>query len=1094
MKQYKLLNNIFGWVAFLIAAFTYLNTVEPTASFWDCSEFITCAAKGEVGHPPGNTFFNLTGRFFVNFAGGDMAQAAIWVNRMSAMFSAATILFLFWTITALTKKIVCRNNKNFGTDREEISLGQIISILGAGMVGALAYTWSDTFWFSAVEAEVYAFSSFMTALVFWLILKWEQKASGVEGDRYIILLAYIIGLSIGVHLLNLLTLPAVGLVYYFKKHPKASLMGSLGALILSIAMVFFILYGMIPGMVKLASATELFMVNTLGFSFNTGTGLYFFFVLAFLATGIYLMYRKKTSPATLLVVLWSGIVLSGLPFAGDGWLIGILLSLVIGGVLFFFRERINARLASNVLLCLLTILIGYSTFAQIIIRSSAQLPMDQNSPDEIFSFTKYLNREQYGESPLFFGQTFASSVMRDKNGSAMVEEGAPLYSKKVKTSENEPDQYIVTGKREKYKYNYTTFFPRMYSSMGNHIAGYKDWCNWDEKDPAHTVMGKDGKVVKGVPTFADNLAYFFRYQVNFMYWRYFMWNFAGRESDAQSYGEVDRGRAISGIPFVDEFLFDVPDQSTLPQSIANNKGHNVFYMLPLLLGLIGLFYQAMAGREGIQGFWVVFFLFFMTGLAIVLYLNQTPYQPRERDYAYAGSFYAFAIWIGMGVVGVVELLSKVIKNPVVAGAVASVLCLLVPIQMVGQTWDDHDRSGRYTARDFGRNYLTSLEPNAIIFTNGDNDTFPLWYSQEVEGYRTDCRVCNLSYLQTDWYMNQMKSQAYESEPLPIQLRRDQYAYDKLNFAYLVDKVTEAPLHSAMEFLYSDDVKYKTLPNAQGRYDYLPTKKLTIDVNPDEVLASPCINVADSNELITKMTIDLGNKSYITKNEIAVLSMIDGISRSGWKRPIYFATTVGRDMYLGLDKYFRLCGLAYQIVPLANGGVQTPDIDKTYDNLMHKFVWGNIQDTTIYLDENNRRMCRTQRMMFCTLIEQLLNIGDNERALQATEFCDKTIPAANIPYEYTSLTMAQSYLICGKPEEGKRILKAIIRDSEDYLSWALQLPANYQMSISSQVREQVLTMRDALGIAQRHQLKELNEQYDGECQTFLETAYKNKLLR
>ncbi|MCR5394109.1 MAG: DUF2723 domain-containing protein [Bacteroidales bacterium] len=1092
-KQYKLLNNIFGWVAFLVAAFTYLNTVEPTASFWDCPEFITCAAKGEVGHPPGNTFFNLTGRFFVNFAGGDMTLAAVWVNRMSAMFSAATILFLFWTITSLTKKFVCRDNAHVGTDREEMTWGQIITILGAGLVGSLVYTWSDTFWFSAVEGEVYAFSSFMTAIVFWLILKWEQKAGGVEGDRYIILLSYIIGLSIGVHLLNLLTLPAVVLVYYFKKHPNATLLGSCGALILSVAMVFFILYGMIPGMVKLASATELFMVNSLGFSFNTGTGLYFFFVLAFLALGIFMMYRKQTSQRTMLIMLLAGIILSGVPFAGEGWGLGIILSIAIAALIFFFREKINARLASNVLLCLLTILVGYSTFAQIIIRSSAQLPMDQNSPDEIFSFSKYLNREQYGESPLFIGQTFASSVMRDASGQVITEQGAELYGKKVKMNENEPDRYEVTGRREKYKYNYTTLFPRMYSSMGNHINGYKDWCNWDDKDPGHNVIGKDGKTIKGVPTFADNMVYFFRYQVNFMYWRYFMWNFSGRESDAQSYGEVDRGRAICGIPVLDELLFDVPDQSTLPSSIADNKGHNVFYMLPLLLGIIGLIYQALAGREGIQGFWVVFFLFFMTGLAIVIYLNQPPYQPRERDYAYAGSFYAFSIWVGMGVVAIAALLRKVLKNPAIAGAVASLICVLVPIQMVGQTWDDHDRSNRYTARDFGRNYLSSLEPNAIIFTNGDNDTFPLWYAQEVEGYRTDCRVCNLSYLQTDWYINQMKSQAYESEPLPIELRRDQYAHDKLNFAHLVDRVTEAPLHSAMNFLYSDDPKFKTLPN-YGRVDYLPTKHFTIDIDTTQVLESPCINVYDSSELITKMTIDLSSKNYITKNEIAVLSMIDGISRTGWKRPIYFATTVGRDMHMGLDKYFRLCGLAYQIVPLANGGVSTPDIDKSFDNLMHKFQWGNIQDTTIYLDENNRRMCRTQRMMFCTLIEQLLSIGDFERALEATEFCDKTIPAANIPYEYTSLTLAQAYLACGKPEEGKRILTAIIQSNEEYLNWAMQLPRNYQLSISSTIREQVITMRDALSVAKRHSLKELNDKYDESCQYLLETTYKNRLLQ
>ncbi len=1088
MKQYKLLNNIFGWVAFVIAAYTYLSTVEPTASFWDCPEFITCADKGEVGHPPGNAFFNLTGRFFVNFAGGDVTQAAVWVNRMSAMFSAATILLLFWTITALTRKFVCRGNAFYGTPREEMSGSQIATVLGAGLVGALAYTWSDTFWFSAVEGEVYAFSSFMTALVFWLILKWEGQSRGVDGDRYIILLAYIIGLSIGVHLLNLLTLPAIVLVYYFKKHPNATLKGSLAALVVSVLMVFFILYGMIPGLVKLASATELLFVNTLGFSFNTGTGFYFFFILAFLVAGIALMYRPSTSPRVQQAMLVAGCVLSGAPFVGDGWLLGIGISIILAIVVFYLGERINARLASNVLLCLLSILIGYSTFAQIIVRSSAQLPMNQNSPDEIFAFTKYLNREQYGESPLFRGQTFASSILRDKNGQAIVEKGAPIWGKKVKMSADEPDRYEQIGNKESYKYNYTTLFPRMYSNSGNHISGYKQWCNWNDKDPGHNVIGVDGKSLKGVPTFADNLTYFINYQVNFMYWRYFMWNFSGRESDEQSYGEIDRGRAICGIPVLDKLLFDVPDQSSLPECIANNKGHNVFYMLPLLLGLIGLIYQAMAGREGIQGFWVVFFLFFMTGLAIVIYLNQTPYQPRERDYAYAGSFYAFAIWIGMGAAGVSALLQRLLKgHRTSASLLAGVACLLVPVQMVSQTWDDHDRSGRYTARDFGRNYLSSLEPNAIIFTNGDNDTFPLWYAQEVEGYRTDVRVCNLSYLQTDWYIDQMKSQAYDSEPLPIALRRDQYAHDNLNFAHLIPLTDEEqPLHASMNFLYSDDPKYKSLPN-YGRLDFLPAKKFGIDINPDEVLASPCINVKDTSELITHMTIDLSKKNYVTKNEIAVLAMIDEISRTGWKRPIYFATTVGRDMYMGLDKYFRLVGLAYQIVPLANGGTSTPDLDKSYDNLMNKFVWGNIQDTTIYLDENNRRMCRTQRMMFCTMIEQLLATGDYERALAATEYCDKTIPATAVPYEYTSLTLAQSYYACGKPEEGDRIVQTVLASNEEYLAWALSLDSRHMVKTSNQVREQLLTMRDAMNIAKHCGREDIFKEYDAKFRDFFDQA-------
>ena len=1085
MKQYKLLNNLFGWIAFVVAAFTYLSTVEPTASFWDCPEFITCAAKGEVGHPPGNTFFNLTGRFFVNFAGGDMALAGIWVNRMSALFSAGTILFLFWTITALTKKVVCRKNES----ENDMTWSQAITILASGMVGSLVYTWSDTFWFSAVEAEVYAFSSFMTALVFWLILKWENNARGVEGDRYIILLAYIIGLSIGVHLLNLLCIPAIVLVYYFKKQPNANLKGTLGALLLSVLMIAFILYGLIPGFIKIASQVELFAVNTLGFSFNTGTGFYFFFVLALLAFGVWKSYQKETSDQTLRILLAAGVVLSGMPFIGESWILGIFVALAfVAGI--FFWKKLNARLCSNILLCLLTILIGYSTFAQIIIRSSAQLPMDQNSPDEIFSFSKYLNREQYGESPLFIGQTFASDVKRDATGRADVKEGAPIYTKVVKTNPDDPDQYFLSGHKEKYEYNYTVLFPRMYSKQANHIQGYKEWS--DFKGEKKNV---DGKVIT-VPTFGENLTYFFRYQVNFMYWRYFMWNFSGRQSDVQTYGEIDRGNWITGISFIDEML--VGTQEDMPSSIKDNKGHNVFYMLPLLLGLIGLFWQAYSGEKGIQGFWVVFFLFFMTGLAIVIYLNQTPYQPRERDYAYAGSFYAFSIWVGMGVAGLVRLVEKYVtkkENAVLAG-ILGLICLGVPFQMVGQTWDDHDRSGRYTARDFGRNYLSSLEPNAIIFTNGDNDTFPLWYNQEVEGYRTDVRVCNLSYLQTDWYINQMKSQAYESEPLPISFRPDQYVADKLNYAHVVDmfKGEEKPMDQVMNWLYSDDPRYKRLEGYGADIDYIPASKMYIDIDSAAVANSPVIDTPDKSEISKRMLIDLSGKSYVTKNEIAMLSMIQNIAKDGWKRPIYFATTVGSDMYLSLNRYFRLVGLAYQIVPLEGGGTTTADIDKSYDNLMNKFVWGNIQDTTIYLDENNRRMCRTQRMMFTTLIQELLDMGDIDRALKATRFCDETIPSANIPYDYTAITMAEAYYAAGEKADGDRILTDILVQNEEYLLWAYTLEPMYLQSVGRTIREHLLTMREALEVATAQENEELINRFDEEFRTFFDLAYsKYKIL-
>jgi len=1083
MKQYKLLNNLFGWIAFAVAAFTYLSTVEPTASFWDCPEFITCAAKGEVGHPPGNTFFNLTGRFFVNFAGGDMSLAALWVNRMSALFSAATILFLFWTITALTKKIVCKKE-------QEMTLPQMIAILGSGLVGSLLYTFTDTFWFSAVEGEVYAFSSMMTALVFWLILKWEARSERPDSDRYILLLAYIIGLSIGVHLLNLLCIPAIVLVYYFKKNPQAKVKGTLGVLVLSMILVALILYGLIPGFVKLASATELLFVNTFGCPYNTGTAVYFFFILAVLSAGIALMYRKATTDRQMRIALAAGVVLSGVPFVSDSWGIGIFLAVVITAGIFFYRS-LNVRLAGNILFSLLVLLIGYSTFAQIIIRSSAQLPMNQNAPDEIFSFTKYLNREQYGDRPLFYGQTFASDVERDSQGRAVSKKGAPIYSKVVKRDPSEPDRYYISGYKEDYVYNpeLNMLFPRMYSKVDNHIASYKEWSDFTGKKVRLNQNGKVRTVV--APTFGENLKFFFRYQLNFMYWRYFLWNFSGRQSDVQSYGEVDRGNWITGIPVIDKLL--VGDQD-LPSSIADNKGHNVYYMLPLLLGIIGLLYQAYSGSRGIQGFWVVFFLFFMTGIAIVIYLNQTPYQPRERDYAYAGSFYAFSIWIGMAVAALYKGLSGLLKkDSALAAALVTVLCLFVPFQMAGQNWDDHDRSDRYTARDFGRNYLTSVEKDAIIFTNGDNDTFPLWYSQDVEGYRTDVRVCNLSYLQTDWYIDQMKSQAYESPALPIALRPDQYAEDKLNFAYLIKMVDEMPLSSALQYFYSDDPKYKRVPNYGDDLDHLPATKFVLDIDSAAVAASPVVH-SEGEEILDRMVIDLSNKNYVTKNEIAILSMIDEINKEGWKRPIYFATTVGSDMFLGLQPYFRLKGLAYQIVPLAGGGMQTADVDRMYDNMMNKFVWGNIEDPNIYLDENNRRMCRTLRMMFGTLIEQLMTQGDTTRALAAAEFCTKQIPSYNVPNDYTSLSVAQAFYLGGNTEAGNEIVKDLLKNADEYLAWSFRLNKGQMNTISRSIRDNLLIMRDAVALSGRYRQDDIVMAYQSKLEDYFEKAYnKYRLL-
>ena len=775
MKQYRTINNLVGWLTFIIAATVYCLTIEPTASFWDCPEFITTGYKLEVGHPPGAPFFMLVANLFSQFA-SDVTTVAKMVNYMSALMSGACILFLFWSITHLVRKLVI-------TDESNITKGQLITVMGSGLVGALVYTFSDTFWFSAVEGEVYAFSSLFTAVVFWLILKWEDVANQPHSDRWLILIAYLTGLSIGVHLLNLLCLPAIVLVYYYKKTPNATAKGSLLALLGSGVLVAAVLYGIVPGIVKVGGWFELLFVNGLGMSFNSGVVVYIILLAAALIWGVYESYTEK-SRLRMAISFILTIALLGIPFYGHG-VSSILIGVVVIAILGIYlapqvqekikeKWRISARTMNTALLCTMMIVIGYSSYALIVIRSTANTPMDQNSPEDIFTLGEYLGREQYGTRPLFYGPAFSSKVALDvKDGYCVPRQSqtGSKYVRKEKTSPDEKDSYIELPGRIEYEYAQNMLFPRMYSSA--HSSLYKQWVDIKGHDVPYDQCGE--MVMVNVPNQWENIKFFFSYQLNFMYWRYFMWNFAGRQNDIQSSGEIEHGNWITGIPFIDNLL--VGNQELLPQDLKNNKGHNVFYCLPLLLGLIGLFWQAYHSQRGIQQFWVVFFLFFMTGIAIVLYLNQTPAQPRERDYAYAGSFYAFAIWVGMGVAGIIRMLRDYCKmKEVPAAALASVLCLLVPIQMAGQTWDDHDRSGRFVARDFGQNYLMTLqeEGNPIIFTNGDNDTFPLWYNQETEGFRTDARTCNLSYLQTDWYIDQMKRPAYDSPSLPITWDRVEY--------------------------------------------------------------------------------------------------------------------------------------------------------------------------------------------------------------------------------------------------------------------------------------------------------------------------------
>ena len=1048
MKQYKLVNNLTGWLAFLIAAITYCMTVEPTASFWDCPEFITTGYKLEVGHPPGAPFFMLTANLFSQLA-SDPSQVAFMVNIMNALMSAACILFLFWSITYLTKKLVC-------PDDDQMTLGKMMTIIGSGLVGALAYTWSDTFWYSAVEGEVYAYSSLFTAVVFWLILKWESVANESHSDRWLILIAYLMGLSIGVHLLNLLCIPAIVLVYYFKKNPNATLKGSLLALVGSGALVAAVLYGIVPGIVKVGGWFELLFVNNFSMPFNTGLIVYIVLLAASIIWGVYESYTQQ-SRKRMNISFLTTIAMTGIPFYGHG-ITSILIGLLVLGALaaYLFAQldakwQISARVLNTALLCIMMIVVGYSSYALIVIRSTANTPMDQNSPEDIFTLGDYLGREQYGTRPLFYGQTYASQpALKEVDGGCMYDviEGAPVYQRKEKASADEKDSYEIVRNKMEYRYAQNMIFPRMYSE--DHAEAYESWLGGIKGVQVPYDQCGNLVMVK-IPTQLENIKFFLSYQVNFMYWRYFMWNFAGRQNDIQGHGEIEHGNWITGIPFIDNLL--VGNQEFLPSDLKNNKGHNVFFCLPLILGLIGLFWQAYKGKKGIQQFWVVFFLFFMTGLAIVLYLNQTPMQPRERDYAYAGSFYAFAIWIGLGVAGVSEWLQKKMgEKP--AAILAAIVCLCVPVQMVSQTWDDHDRSGRYTCSDFGKNYLNTLpeEGNPIIFTNGDNDTFPLWYNQEVEEYRTDARVCNLSYLQTDWYIDQMKRDAYHSPAVPIDWKRLDYVSGH-NEAVAVRPEVKAtidnfykqnPEEAAKSFgdnpyELKNILKY-WVREAKDGLQMIPTDSIVIKLDKEAIKRSGMmIPEALNGEIPEYMHISLKGKSRLYKFELMMLEML---ANTNWERPIYMAITVGTDNHLNLGNNFMQEGLAYRITPFNTAALDARiDSEKMYDNLMNRYKFGKIDNPDIYLDETVMRMCETHRRMFIQVAGQLIKEGKLDKAKKALDYSLEVIPTTTVPHDYSSSMskeMADQYIALGDTVAAQSILSDLANKSVEYLTWYLSM--------------------------------------------------------
>jgi hypothetical protein len=1038
MKQFSRLNNLTGWIIFGIASLTYLSTLEPTASFWDCGEFIAASFKLEVGHPPGAPFFLLVGRLFTLLAGGDTSKVALMVNAMSGLCSAFTILFLFWTITHLVKRMVLKND-------EEPGITEFIVILGSGVIGALAYTFSDTFWFSAVEGEVYASSSFFTAVVFWAVLKWENIADEKYANRWLVLIAYLMGLSVGVHLLNLLAIPAIILIYYFKKY-KVTRNGIILALLTSFATLAGIMYILIPGLVKLASVFERIFINGLGLPYFSGVFIYFALILALIIYGI--RYTQQ-------------------------------------------HEKV---LANTILLMTTMIIIGYSSYAMIVIRSLANPPMDQNNPENFFNLLSYLNREQYGDRPLLYGPYFNSNITEEK-------QGKPVYVQ-------QDGKYKIISYKPDYKYDsrYKTFFPRMYSNQPEHIDAYITWAKLKKSDlfqvrldnSGQAVKDRNGEIVydynepKAKPGFGANLRYFLRYQMSYMYFRYFMWNFSGRQNDIQGNykEEITSGNWITGIKFLDSARLG--NQDKLTDNMKKNNARNRLFLLPLLLGLIGLIFHY---REDKLNFWVVMSLFFFTGIAIVLYLNQNPLQPRERDYAYAGSFYAFAIWIGLSVfalykmaikadvrlistfairglifVAVIALLDLfsngrltftwtalmllffllillliahfigiITKDKRILAILSVALCLPVPILMASENWDDHNRSDRYIARDFASNYLNSCDKNAILYTNGDNDTFPLWYAQEVEGIRTDVRVINLSYLSADWYIEQMDRKAYESEPVKMTLKKEQYQQGSRDIVYLYDMTRgNADLTEAIKFLADDNLQKKYRPAGVPEEIYfLPQHKFILAVDSQLVFQNGTVKPEMASRFTPEIQWEI-SRGYLTKNHVMAL---DFLASNNWERPICYAITVGDENYTGLDDYFEMQGMAYRVVPALTedsisfaGGMNA---DVMFDNMMNKFKWGGINNPNVYLDENCTRMIANMRNNFGSLANLLIKQGKTEKADKVIEKCIELFPNEKIKFDLYMVTFVDSYYKMGDVDKAEKladiILENTIQDFEYFLS-------------------------------------------------------------
>lgn len=1009
--NFQFVNNVTGWLTFVVASLTYILTAEPTTSLWDCGEFITTSVGLQVGHPPGAPLFMIISRLFAVFAPSPDKQA-LMINYMSALCSGFTILFLFWSISHLARKLVLKKEK-------ECTLGQLLAIMGASLVGALTYTFSDTFWFSAVEGEVYAMSSLFTAVVFWAILKWENVAFEPYANRWLVLIAYLIGLSIGVHLLNLLAIPAIVFVYYFRKYIPTT-KGVIRTALIALVLLGLVNFVLIPGVIKVAGWFELIFVNGMGLPFNTGVIVYALLLIGGLAYGInYTLKKNKT--------VWN-----------------------------------------TIFTCFVVMMIGYSSYAMVVIRSISNPPIDENSPDNVFALLSYINREQYGDSPLLYGQYYNAPLVE-------INDGAPIYYQNKTTG-----KYEQIGHKPEYKWDsrFCTFFPRMYSNQRPYYP--QEYEAWGGKPGGPTYMVNGQPVQK--PSFGNNLKYFFNYQVGHMYWRYFMWNFSGRQNDQQGFGDIRYGNWITGIKFLDELRLG--NQSELPDSMKEEKALNKYYMLPFLLGLLGIFYQYRRGKEGKQDFWVVMLLFFMTGLAIIIFMNQAPREPRERDYAYAGSFYAYAIWIGLGVLAIWEYLSKKMNSKVAALIAGGVCLLVVPVNMGAQNWDDHSRAFRYATLAHAKNYLNSCAPNAILFTYGDNDTFPLWYAQEVEGVRRDIRIVNLSLLAGGWYIDQINRKAYESDRVPISFTHEQYREGVRDWTVVQDRFKSANLKDVMEFVGSDHPNTKLRSSYNNELvDYIPARHVYLPVDSAKVIANGTVRPEDAGEILKQVDITL-KKNNLNKSELMVL---DILATNNWERPVYFGIGMGTDNYMGLESYFQLEGAAYRLVPIRTKDT-TPyeygriDTDILYDNMMNKFEWGNIKDPRVNIDffHDNTIGVMRYRNSFLRLAQALKAEGKNEKAIAALNKCLEELPTSQVPIDNTLLYYVPLYYELGEVDRADSLVKELATENYQLLKYFNSLsPADAQAgTIPTEQRNSLyviqLLIRDAYQAGREELAKYIQE--------------------